>query len=496
MRMKKKMLAYGVMVALSVSMLVGCGSKKESEKAGRKVDKSITEVAENVVKSVEDIDSMKLGIKGSVDIDTETDGVNAVIKGGAELNGVFTIDIPAFNLDGSLFYEIGAEGQKLSGEYTANAYGETEDDTMNVYAKTNITDWVMESVDVSEYIESVSMIKSQVNELADMIGELDEKEIEDAIGDYLTLEEKTKSVNGKECYVLSADLDMNDIAGLNEYTGEELDDFMESVDSMNLSYGVCIDTKTFIPVKFYMNLSAKGNEEDTKISINDMSFEFNFVANSGKVESVPKDAKEKAESIEDMESDDMSFGSMFDSGDVLDFDEGQDEDADDDEFHTVDTKYIPKSFTLEGKKYNVGDKAGILLGDGYEIDKSRVDFETIDSYESERIYLISPKNEDNGFSITVYNDTDSEIEIKDASLTGITIENDSELSLSLDNDIKLGGDPETIKEVYKGQKESYSFDGEYSASVEYQDEDYNRVDFYYDKESNIITEIDFIRFDE
>lgn len=508
--MKKKLLTYGLVAVLSVSMLAGCGSKKNSEKSGHKVDKTFMEVAENVVKSIEDIDSMKLGVKADIDMTAQSEGVEMLVKGAAELNGTFNIDVPAFNADGKVSYELSASGQKFSGEYTMTSYGETVDDTMNIYAKTNITDWEMESVDVSEYIESMEMIKSQVNEVASQISEIDSKEIEDTVGKYLKLEDETKYVNDRECYVLSADLDVNDLKELVELTEskQESEAFTDSVEDMNFSYGICIDTKTYIPVKVYMNITAKGNDGDTEFSINKMGFEFNFTANSGKVKDVPKDVKEEAESgdTDAKEAIDSFLGSGGIVPGIGDDDYGIDVDGDNDntnndkndkeepdsdskDYGTVDTKYIPKSFTLEGKEYQMGSKVGVLLDAGFAIDTEWTDFDKIEGQGTKTVYLKSTKNDDYGFSLAVQNDTDSAIEIKDAPIYGITIDVDSELSFELDNGIQLGDNISEVQKIYKGQKSSYEYDGSAISSVEYQDEDYNEVDYTYDMDDNRVTEI-------
>lgn len=477
--MKKKILMYGLVTVLSLSMLSGCGSKKSSEKGGHKVDKSIKEVAENVVKNVEDIDSMKLGLKGNIDITAENQGIKYSIKGNGELNGVFKIDIPAFNLDGKVSYELNQGANKLSGEYSVEAYGETEGDTMNNYWKTNITDWECESVDVSEYLESVAEFKEELEEFAEKVKELSDKEIEDEFGRYLKLEDTTKAVNGKECYVISADLDINDIKDLDKDLLEESEDL--EFDKLDYSYGVCIDTDTYMPVKIYLDIEAHGTNEYAEYTINNMSFEFNFVTNEGKVESVPNDVKETAEKNDGSSS---ILGAMIPD----DYDIESDDD-DEKDYGKVDTKYIPKTFKLDGKEYKFGDKVSVMLDAGYEIEQDDSNDGKIKAYDFNSYYL-KKSGSNNSFLVYMDNNTDSDIDVKDAVISGISVTETDGVTLELDNGITLESNISDVKEIYKDQKSSYEYEGKYMSTITYEDEDYNEIEYNYDVESGKLNQIE------
>lgn len=480
--MKKKILVYGLMTVLSLSMLSGCGSKRNSEKGGHKVDKSIKEVAENVAENIADIDSMKLGVKGNIDVITEGEGIKYSMKGNADLDGTFRIDVPGFNLDGKLTYELDQSANKLSGEYSVNAYGETEGDTMNIYTKTNITDWTHESIDVSEYLEDVSSFKEEMEEVAKQIKDLSAEQIEDEFGKYFKLEDTTKAVNGKECYVISADLDLDDVNELSEYGMDDLDD--TELDELNFSYGICIDKDTYMPVKIYCNISAHGNDEYAEYTINNMSFEFNFVVNSGKVKSAPKDAKKAAE--ENNGPSDL-FGSITSKA------KDAKENMDDEDYGTVDKKYIPKGFKLDGTQIKFGDKVSELLDAGYEIEFDEDTEGKIKANGSE-LFTVTKKDSDDSFMIDVYNLTDNEIDIKDAVISGLFVSDTDGINIELDNGITLDSTISDVEEVYKNQKCSDKYKGETFGSVSYKDDDYNEVSFDYDLGSGKITDIDVYIF--
>lgn len=496
--MKKKILVYGLMTVLSLSILSGCGSKKNSEKGGHKVDKSIKEVAENVADSIADIDSMKLGLKGNIDLTAESEGLKYSVKGNAELNGAFTVDVPEFNVDGKVLYELNQSANKLSGEYSVNSYGETDGDTMNIYTKTNITDWTHESIDVSEYLEEVSSFKEEMEEIAEQIKDLSDKEIEDEFGKYFKLEDTTKAVNGKECYVISADLDLDDINELNEYGMDDFDD--TEIDQLDFSYGVCIDKDTYMPVKIYCNISAHVNDEYVEYTINNMSFEFNFVANSGKVKSAPKDAKQAAD-----ENDGPSdlFGSITSKAkDARDNMEDEDDNKgdtkesnktnnDEKDYGTVDKKYIPKSFKLNGKEIKFGDKVSEILDAGYEIESD--EGKKIKANDSQ-LYLFTKKDSDISFTVDIYNSAENDINVKDGVISGIFVSDVDGINFELDNGITLNSTISDVEEVYKNQKCSDKYNGATFGSVSYEDDDYNEVSFDYDLGSGKITDIDVYFF--
>ena len=480
--MKKKILVYGLVAALSLSMLSGCGSRRSSEKGGHKVDKSIKEVAENVARNISDVDSMKMGLKGNIDIAIESSGIKYSIKGNGEMNGVFVVDNPAFNLDGKVSYELNQGASKLSGEYSAEAYGETDGEIMNVYGKTNISDWECESFDVSEYVGEISEFKDEIGEFAEYIKGLSDEEIAAEIGEYVNLEGETKSVNGKECYVISADLDINDIKKMDEDFVEDEDEM--EFDKLDCSYGICIDVDTYMPVKMYINISAHVIEENAEYTINSMGFEFNFISNSGKVKSAPKDAKESAN---DSDGPSDIFGSITSKAKDAKEEDEKEENAND--YGTVDTKYIPKTFKLDGKEYKFGDKVSTMLDAGYEIELNEEHDGKIGAYGISAYYLKKPGS-NSSFLVYMDNDTDSDIDMKDATIKGISVMETDGVTLELDNGITLESSISDVKKVYENQKASYEFEGQYSSVITYEDEDYNEVEYSYDVESGKLNQIE------
>lgn len=163
--------------------------------------------------------------------------------------------------------------------------------------------------------------------------------------------------------------------------------------------------------------------------------------------------------------------------------------ADTESSDSVDTKYIPKSFTLGGEEYKIGDKVEELMDAGFAINKESTD---VDKVKSNSIEVLSMNTPSGDYFITTnsMNNTDKEIDVKDGIIPVMLVNIDSGLDFILDNGIKLGDDISKVHELYEGQKESELNESEYTSSIKYADVDGNSVEYHYSETSKKITQID------
>ncbi|MBQ3665396.1 MAG: hypothetical protein II919_04755 [Lachnospiraceae bacterium] len=211
MKMKKK-LAYLLVAVLSVSMLAGCGSKgskssssDDSSKSTKKEAKSekvsvgLSEVLENAAEAATGIESVNISATGEAEMVANAQGQDVTATGSFELTGNATKDDPAFDLKGSAKYDVDMGGQNLSGDYSMEAYAEEEDDKLTVYAQLNDTGWEKSSMEKSEYEEAFAQMESGLDSVKEALSNISEEDFKE-VEEYIKLEDKTKSVNGKECY--------------------------------------------------------------------------------------------------------------------------------------------------------------------------------------------------------------------------------------------------------------------------------------------------------
>jgi len=330
MKMKKK-LAYLLVAVLSVSMLAGCGSKgskssssDDSSKSTKKEAKSekvsvgLSEVLENAAEAATGIESVNISATGEAEMVANAQGQDVTATGSFELTGNATKDDPAFDLKGSAKYDVDMGGQNLSGDYSMEAYAEEEDDKLTVYAQLNDTGWEKSSMEKSEYEEAFAQMESGLDSVKEALSNISEEDFKE-VEEYIKLEDKTKSVNGKECYVLTLDVDRDQLIELaeigqeysEEYDDEEFEQYLETfkqLEKFDIVISLYFDKDTYLPVKVSADIAMKGEVEGTAIDLKKLSFELTFSVNEGvSVEEVPADAKENAVEADDYDFDDEDY---------------------------------------------------------------------------------------------------------------------------------------------------------------------------------------------
>lgn len=296
----KKCLAIGLVSVMSLSMLSGCGTKKEDKDDKVKVSKvdiSLQELLSEAAVSIADIETIKMGIGGNLKLKYISEEMNMDISGDAKLEGIAAVDEPKFNMNGSLNYELGMSGTKLSGDYKLEAYGETVDGKMGVYAKLNDEDWMGEEGDVSEYMEGIQDVKENIEEISTLIEEVDFSVL-DEYKEYIRLEDKTKIVDGVECYVVSANLNMEQFKELyEEYEGDasDIEEELDGAKDFAISCELLFNKSNCAPAKFTVDMSMDIEQEDATIEVESFGFEMSLGVNTkDKIKDVPKEAKENA----------------------------------------------------------------------------------------------------------------------------------------------------------------------------------------------------------
>lgn len=333
----KKKLAYLAVAALSVSMLVGCGSESGSKK-GAKVDVELSEVLENAADAVTEIKSIDLGVKAEADMTGSAQGMNMSIKGSAELSGKAQVDDPAVEGSAKVSYKMTGAGQDMEYDNSAQIYGETEDDEMHLYVRVNDEDWQTDTMDVSGVDEYVTQLEDIVEQVKSGLGSLSSDDLKE-VEDFVKLESKTSFVNKKECYVLSAKIDKDKLLKMYEEGEDYLEDMeqykevFEQLDSMNINYALYFAKADYMPVKFEMNISGKGNVEGVDVNIKKIHLEINLGVNDAKVSPVPENVKESAVET------DLGLGGGYDDYDWDDDDwdyDYEDDDYDYDDYEADD----------------------------------------------------------------------------------------------------------------------------------------------------------------
>ena len=305
----KKGLVLGLVSVMSLSMLSGCGTKKEVNKEDNKknkddkatvseVDIELNELLSEAAISIADIETIKLGMAGDVKLKMVSEEMDMDIAGDVNLEGIVAVDEPKFNLNGALKYELEMSGTKLSGDYTLESYAETVNDKMSVYARINDEDWTSEEGDVAEYMEEVQYLKENIEELSTIIEEADFSVL-DEYKDYIRLEDKTQVVDGVECYVISANLNMEQITELYETyddTGSMEEDF-ENVKDFTIDCSLFFDKSNCVPVKFAVDMAI--STIDGTMDIENLGFEVSLGINTGdEIKDVPEEVKENASDMD------------------------------------------------------------------------------------------------------------------------------------------------------------------------------------------------------
>ena len=508
----KKRVAYLLVAALSVSMLAGCGSK--AEKKGHKVDVEITDIMANAVKSIDTVESFGIGVSGEAKISGTSAGQDISMSGSVKGDSIFALSkSPSFSMDGKVSYKLSGGGMNMDGNYKAEAYGATEDDEMTVYA--NYDDkWITDSVDISEYVESFDELEAGLSEIESSMDEIDPADLEE-FEEVFKLEDTTKYVGKKECYVISATIDTDDLSTLEKFDidAEELETF----ETLKMKYSLYLDKNTSLPIKFAFNLAGEMNQDGVELKITKCNLEITFKVNEGKVKAVPSEAVDKAEEtdlgLEDMFGDSYGLENEYDIPDYDDDYLDEDDDynySDNDDDNTASTgKYsfdengdyakdeidkLPEKAVFMGKEV----KRGIIAKDiksGFTIDEEYSDLE-IEAGDNGHVCLDMDGEDGAYIWFYVYNDTDKTLSWEECKIRGLDCEEgDGAVTLELDNGIKIGDSIEKVQDMYGNVRPSYVYNSEYGCEVQYEDENYDDISFFYDSESGEITGIDF-KFNE
>lgn len=309
----KKGLALGLVAIMPFSMLSGCGSKKETKTS--KVDIELSELLSKAVLSIEDMEQIKVGLNGNVDVSIDMEEINMDAGGKIGFNVIASMDndSPKFNSDGSLDLELGSGTNKFTTSYNLKSYGETQDGELYGYVQYNDEEWIKEKGDISEYLDEIKEMKESIKEVASTIEEVDLSMLE-MYEDYIRLESETQTVDGVECYVISANVDKDGLLKLiqeinEEYTAEEFEEELEVVDNFDMELKVFFDKDSYMPVKFIIDLKMALESDDERIEVNKFNLEITIGVNTfDKIESVPDNVKESAVDAEDA---DISLGSLL-----------------------------------------------------------------------------------------------------------------------------------------------------------------------------------------
>ena len=489
----KKILAYGLVSAMTLSMLTGCSKPAIIDKAvGGGSKKTAKEVVKAYNEYLEDVDN-NYAVEGSFSA-----------EGKVKMSGV-SVD---FSLDADVEGAMANKNSHMTTSASVEALGQSQDvdvemyvDNDEGYVYSNIsTDDEWTKTAIPDEDELKDQLDEALSEISDDI-DLSYQDIIDAAKNGDLFEDATIKTKGKT-YIVSltlkqlADNDLfKDIVDLynDEYKDELLDSvpediYDELVDYLSdIKFVYTFDTKNCALKEVSVeNLSYSGKFEDLEDVLGDgndkleIDFDASFsmeLSDYGKVDeddvAVPKDVKKNAveEDIEDLED---SFGDLEedledleDDKDDKDKDDKDDEDDDEWSFEdaaTLDVKVISK-VSYDGKDYTLPGKVDDILKDGWKATSEEGEYSFVtyenDKYESASMYvydkdMTGKTSEVNGkdvygIEISTYDDEDPLLE-KNFAIAGVKL-GDAE-----ENIVKVLGE---TNDVYKSDfSSSYYYEAE------------------------------------
>lgn len=289
--MKKKLL-YGLTMVMTVVMLGGCGSKK-----AEKVELTLGQVLEGVAENVVTIESIEFDAGGKLDAKIEQNGEKVEVNGSASMDAVIKSKDPSLHMQGKLDYKCKYNNTTLSGNHTAEIYGEgnEEEDIFYMYAKLDDEEWKCTEEELSDFTNELGEI--DVEEIKEGLKELEKEE---EFNKLLKLNDTIQKANDKECYLVYADVDKKLLDELIE-SGEMEFDNIEEIEDVKVKLEIYFEKNTFHPVKIVIDAQLKGNSENMSVDVKEFKFELNSKINDSKAVKVPEDVKNNAVNEEDDE---------------------------------------------------------------------------------------------------------------------------------------------------------------------------------------------------
>lgn len=279
----KKKIVYGLVVVMSVAMLSGCGTREE------KVNVTLEDVLSNTIESVVDIESMEFDMTGKLDGAIEMEGEKMSGKATANLEGVVTTKDPSMHITADCEYNANYNNTNMNGTHKFEIYGEDnqEEGLFCLYSKLDNEEWECKKEMLSDFTDSMGEFNPE--EIKEAIEELQDEKYDD----FVKLNDTFKTINGKKCYLVYADVDKDDMLELME--GADVEEF-KAFEVFDISYKVYLDKETYYPIKisFDMEIKGKSEEEGVDIDVKELSFELNTKINDTKTVAVPDEVKESA----------------------------------------------------------------------------------------------------------------------------------------------------------------------------------------------------------
>ena len=302
--MKKKII-FCLTTLGAASMLFGFDSAETADSLIEKMQTASLE-AEGCTMNMDF--NMDIGV--NIGDDTSTSTISIVANGGFDIAA--NMDPLAMSMDGSM---------KLS------AMGTTEDITMKMYGVTGEDGQFDTYVYTEDSTTGESGWEHEATEIPGGMEELMKQSANMDLSEYglnFELAPEAADVNGTECYLLTAVMDSSSFQTLidksAELTGEDLssdDDVamvLSMLDGIKLKFEYYVDTASYLPVKFHMDLNdsdmaainqyaamamgemAEGSS--VEIVLNDVSFDADMAYGAANDITVPAEALAAAEAGE------------------------------------------------------------------------------------------------------------------------------------------------------------------------------------------------------
>lgn len=304
----KKRILFCLATLGAASMLFGFDSAETADSLMEKMQTASQE-AEGCTMDMDF--NMDIGL--NIGDGTSTSTLNIVANGGFDIAA--NVDPLAMSMDGSM--KLSAMG--TNEDITMKMYGVTsEDGQFDTYVYTEDS-----TTGESGWEHEVTEIPGGIDELMKMSADMDLSEY----GLDFELAPEAVDVDGTECYLLTAVMDSTSFETLinksAELTGEDLSSdedvamVLSMLDGIKIKFEYYVDTATYLPVKFHMDLNDSdmaainqyaamamgdmGEGTTVEIDLNDVSFDAAVAYGAANDITVPEEALAAAEAGDDVD---------------------------------------------------------------------------------------------------------------------------------------------------------------------------------------------------
>lgn len=422
-RYGKKLLSAAIVMAMTVSMLNGCGKKATPEN-----------LLADMQKNTKKIESATANVKLDMNMGADSETISMTMDMDMEM----IVESTTSHMKGDIGIKFGSTDMSTEMEM----YQVKEDDDIVTYMMIQ-DQWMKQKTEVPENMLDTEMYDSLQKMAKDF-----------------TLADKKVEVNGKKCFELTGKIsgdalgsmlneDMMDSMGMGEMLDEELIEKMEIPCTIDIYDDDILPAKMTLDMKDTLKSMYEDEEENIEISAYSITIEYKEFNNVDKIE-VPDEAKDKAE--------DMDLG----LDDSLDYEEEAKTDIEPakqsgelkDNWESYTVQVNDKVITLPCKLSDL-EAAGVKLDSDYTPLDTKV---PVGDYEI--AYLMDGK--ENEISAHFVNNTEKEITLEECVIGCISVDDYSlekgGLTVVFPGGVQMGTAKKDVLSKYGESKDVYEGD--------------------------------------